>query len=547
MPRARSICRASLPLLPASLVPVEAERAQLRYRIAGGAGNVEGELGRLRVTLAKGVLVVDGGKLTASAKPDKGATIVHASLPLASLALPGVAAEKLVVTADARIAADGLIGGDANVRFGGVRASGPTRVALRDGDVSAHVEELHVDAAVPLQTRGKVTVNARAGNVDVVHAALHAVADGADTTVRAHLRGEPPYAVDVEEKLARLRVTSAGRALLDAATTLSLHASDVRPDATRPRRTRGKLHADAAVGPLTLAIDADKAPDAVDYKVRADASTLAQLKALVPRGAVWHAPWDCMSLALASDGRVEHLAAPFLREHTTVALGHAALESANGKVAADRLELDSTSQGTSGKHELTAELRTRALAVDGAAQGDTAMTARAGFDSRASSAHVKIATTGDKGPLVAVDATLGFDRARRAVTYDFDAKVARLVVAGAAGARRRGRLRLRHARGRDGRQGLARRPGPRRRRARRRALRRRAVAHARGRRHARSRRRWARLVARRLRGRRAARALARYARHLGRPPPGAGHAHRRRARARLRRSLDRLARRARRD
>jgi hypothetical protein len=428
-----------LAVLPASLVPIEAERARLRYHVSGDSGTVEGELGRVRVALAKGALVVDGGKLVASAKPVKGATLVRATVPVASLALPGVAAEKLVATVDARIAADRAISGDASVRFGAVRASGPTKVTVSDGELGAHVEELRVDTAVPLATRGQVTVTARAANVDAVHAATHAIADGVATTVRAHLRGEPPYAVEVEAPIARLRVLSEGRALVDGASTVTLRASEVRPDLTRAQRTRGKLHADVTLGALALAVDADKAPDAVDYKLHADAASLALLRPLVPRDAAWHAPWDRMSLTLASDGRLEHLAAPSLREHTTLAVGHAAFDGPKGSVAADRVEAELTSQGTPQKHDVTLELRTRALAVGGAAQGDTAIHAQAAYDRRASTAHVKVATLGDKGPLVALDAALGFARARRAVTYELDGKVGRLaslaplVQGGAAG------------------------------------------------------------------------------------------------------------------
>ncbi|MGZ3427178.1 MAG: hypothetical protein ACXVCV_11050, partial [Polyangia bacterium] len=150
------------------------------------------------------------------------------------------------------------------------------------------------------------------------------------------------------------------------------------------------------------------------------------LQPLVPRGSAVRAAWDKMSLTLTSQGRLERFAAPSLREHTELAIGHAALSGAGGSVAADRLELVTSSEGSVAKHEASVELRTRALRVDGAAQGDTTLTSKWSYDSRAPSAHVKIATVGNKGPELALDATLGFDRGRRAVTYDLDAKAARL-------------------------------------------------------------------------------------------------------------------------
>ncbi|HEX9105098.1 MAG TPA: hypothetical protein VF997_22960, partial [Polyangia bacterium] len=169
-----------------------------------------------------------------------------------------------------------------------------------------------------------------------------------------------------------------------------------------------------------------KAPDAVDFTLRADAASLALLRPLVPRDAGVRAAWEQMSLALASDGRLERFAAPSLREHTMLAIGRAAVDGRGGSVAADRLELDGTSSGSLWRHEATVELRARALRVDGAAQGDVTLATKASLDGHAPSVHLTVATRGDRGPLVAVDAALGFDRARRAVTYELSARLARL-------------------------------------------------------------------------------------------------------------------------
>src|SRR6185312_4823176 len=84
-----------LALLPSSLVPVEAERAHLTYRVDGLRASVEGELGRVRVLGARGNIVADEGKLSITAQPEGGATVVHAVVPLEALSLPGVGAEKL--------------------------------------------------------------------------------------------------------------------------------------------------------------------------------------------------------------------------------------------------------------------------------------------------------------------------------------------------------------------------------------------------------------------------------------------------------------------
>ena len=66
-------------LLPASLVPVEAERAQLRYHLQhlvlaavprlerDGGASIDGELGRVRVARPDGAIVAGGGSLALSA------------------------------------------------------------------------------------------------------------------------------------------------------------------------------------------------------------------------------------------------------------------------------------------------------------------------------------------------------------------------------------------------------------------------------------------------------------------------------------------------
>jgi len=415
-----------LALLPSSLVPVEAERARLRYHVAGGSGTVEGELGRVRVTQPGGVIVADGGKLSVRVSPARDGTTVHLVAPLASLALPGFAADGLSATVDARVAADYVTTGDVGVRFAAARVTGATRMSMRDGALSAHVEKLRVNRAQPMESRGLVTLNARAASVDAVHGATHAVGDGVGVIAVGHVSYEPPYAVDAEVPIKRLRLSSAGRALVDAAARIAVRVQEVQPDAARPLRTRGRLHADVSVGALTVALDADKTPDAVDFKTHADAASLALVRSFVPRDATVRAPWEKMSLVLASEGRVEHLAAPSVREHTTLTLVRPAFEGAGGSVAADRLELESTSSGSLAKSEVALELRTRALRVGGAPQGDTTLSAKASWDGAAERARAHITTTGDKGPLVALDAALGFDRARRAVTYDVDAKVGRL-------------------------------------------------------------------------------------------------------------------------
>ena len=253
-----------------------------------------------------------------------------------------------------------------------------------------------------------------------------------------------------------------------------------------------------------------------------------------------------MALTLASDGRLERFAAPSLREHTTLALTHAAWKGPSGSIAADRLELDATSNGNVAKHEVAAAVRTRALRVDGAAQGDATLSAKASFDARAPTAHVAV-TTGDSraqararrhGRLRSRAPRRHLERGRLGLAPGD---------AGAAHARRRLRLRLRQPRRRRSR-APARSPASSTTSTRAAACAWRPTRCARSPPTARfdlavdnldwsrgDREVW-----------RAARALARRPRQRRRAPPRPRHAHRRRARARLRRPRDRPARRARR-
>jgi translocation and assembly module TamB len=382
-----------LALLPAALVPVAVEHAELRYDAAGvllgspprldGAGArlvVDGKVGRVRTL--DGALAADGGPIHLRARPDGGDTLVDGHVPLRALTTGAFAADGVDAAIDGRIAHDGAMTGAVKLRFAALKLAGKRRVAARDAELAVRADQLRVDPALPLAARGTVSIGGGAASVALAHATTRIDASGVGWTVRGTLRGEPPYAIDAELPIARLRIAD-GKSLVDAPTKLVLHASDVRPDAIHPERTRGVTHTELALGPVHVVVDATKAADAVDWKVRADASSLGVIKALVPASA-WSAPWERMGLTLASDGHAEHLAAPRVREQTTLSLTHAAFDSGHGSIAADRLD----------------------LAVKLAA------------DAAAPSLRLEVTAGGVKAPELGLNATLGFDRTRRLVKYD---------------------------------------------------------------------------------------------------------------------------------
>ena len=177
-----------LTLVPASLVPVEAERARLRYRVRhlvllavprledDGSASIEGELGRVRV-LGAGGLVADGGKLDVTARPEGGLTRVHATVPLAALVQGGIGAERLLATVDARIARDSAVTGDVGVRFGAcawpARPGSPratassartSRAARRPGRAARHARPRHRErAGSPLTPRRRACMPSPTG------------------------------------------------------------------------------------------------------------------------------------------------------------------------------------------------------------------------------------------------------------------------------------------------------------------------------------------------------------------------------------------------
>ena len=292
-----------------------------------------------------------------------------------------------------------------------------------------HAEELRVDSAAPLATRGTVAVGADAAALELRQGATRVSANAPSLRVRARLRGQPPYAVDAELPIARLRVVDARkRALVDGAARLSVHATDVVPDAARPKRTRGRVQVALVVGALDASVDADKAADSVRLEVAAHAPTLALVEPFVAGTGGADVPWSKMALALTSKGRVERLwsSAPSLEEKTELAVDRPALRRGGRALAAERLELETSSSGTMLRHQGTLALRARALRLGDGAPGDRRLDTSWSVDAAAPSVRVKLDAAGDAGPKIALSASLGFDRTRRAVTYDLDGRLAKL-------------------------------------------------------------------------------------------------------------------------
>jgi translocation and assembly module TamB len=444
-----------LALVPAGLVPVgveRAERAQFRYQVDrlvladlpqlldGGALQVEGDLAGLRLTLPQGALSIAQGRATLNARRHDATTTLHAVVPVRSLQLEQadqrLRGEGLEAFVEGRLGQDGTWTGETGIRFGRLDLAGGAQLTVRNGRVGMQARELHVDAAAPLATRGQVTWTARAAALEGASGASRIGVDDLRWTARAQLLGQPPYAVDVELPVARLRLITGGRLLADSPARLDLHVADLFPDTAHPQRTRGTVRGTIELGPLRASLTATRpstvagAADALDFQIAANASNLAPLRPLVPPKAGWDASWEQMGLGFTSTGRIDQLwsAAPKLRHRTEVRLDNPRFRERAGVLAAQALTLVLSSTGTRTQHQGEADLRLRKLVIGAAALGDSHHTTSFKLDLLAPSVHVQIATEGDASPTAALTATLGFDRTRRAITYDVDGRLTRLAV-----------------------------------------------------------------------------------------------------------------------
>ena len=166
-----------LALVPSSLLPLEVERARLRYRVHhllvaaaprlddDGSAVDRRRARRCACCGADGAIALDGGTLSVTARPEAGA-----DAPARDRAA-GVAARRRGRGTTAggprrravagepstlRIARDGALAGDAARATASCGSAAPTPLWARDGELGAHAEELRVDAAAPLVTRGPV-------------------------------------------------------------------------------------------------------------------------------------------------------------------------------------------------------------------------------------------------------------------------------------------------------------------------------------------------------------------------------------------------------
>jgi hypothetical protein len=362
-----------LELVPAGLIPLTVSKTDFGYRIenlllarepkilpAGGVTLV-GELGSAKMDPIAGSRV----SLVVDAKPDKeGGARLHASL-----------------------------------RFGSFNLDGKTRVAAREGELTIAGRELHLNRDAP---RGQVTLGGGAAGVAVDQKKTHLAVKDAKWTASARLTGQPPYNLEADVTAGDLRLAEVARVLAEGPAHVTVHANEVAPDFSR---MKGKL--DVSLGPVTLALDADKRADVVDYRLTAATTTLAPLR---PFLAAYQAPWDRTGVQISSSGKIG------LTGHIIHKTTISADKVSFGDNTIEKLVVNAATSGNARKHSGQLDLELAKSAI-----GNAQIGIGFAFDLAAPSAQLKLTTQGGVGGELKAD--LAFDRAKKIVRYDVDGQM----------------------------------------------------------------------------------------------------------------------------
>jgi translocation and assembly module TamB len=334
-----------------------------------------------------------------------------------------LAARDIVLDVDGQRGADEVVTGKLGLRFARVELGGGSPVVASDGHVELRVGGLHPDPKDPLATRGDVAVSMDAGSIDARASGKHVTVDG--LALRAHtvLDGHAPYNLELEAPVSRLRVVGTdGKMLTDGPSRLEIKARDVQPDLDHPVATRGVFEATVDLGKTRASVDATKASNGVDYKLRVTAPTLRVIRPFLPPALLERAAWDRMAFEVQSSGHVEPLGGPALavRHTTEVKLDHFSF----GAVAAQAVVLKMQSHGTALQHEADIDLRIPGLTIDGGPASNDHATLLATVDRERPSLRFKLATDGRVATQLA--GSLSFDPSRKALVYEADAHLAGL-------------------------------------------------------------------------------------------------------------------------
>ncbi len=424
--------------LPAGLVPIQAERARIRYRVdalevapvphlaEGGAVAVDASTSNVVVSGSKGPLQVDSGELSLHTQPAAGGGFaVKGTAKLAGVRLvahDGAAGDGVTVDFDGQQSAAGAVTGRAGIAFASAERAGASSARAGDGHLELRVKELHPDVNDPLATRGDVALSFDLASLDVTHAGTRATLEGLALRAHAALDGHAPYGFEIEAPASRLRVVRDGKLLVDGPVRVETQGHDLQPDMANTMASTGAIHAKVDLGSLQASLDATKGVDFLDFVWLATAQSLKVLRPLVSRELNEQAPWDRMRVSVRSSGRVDHIegANPAIRQRTVVDVDRPGFQS----ISADALSVTLQSRGTALQHEGALELHARGLVVPGGSPSDDHMTLSLAIDRLHQTLQVLVITEGLAN--TKLSGSLSFDASRRALPYAIEAHLAGL-------------------------------------------------------------------------------------------------------------------------
>ncbi len=426
--------------LPAGLVPVTAEGARVHYQVdslvagpvlhlsEGGSATVDCDLKKVEYRAPGGPISVESGKLSLRAHPAEGGGVAAGGMiQLGGLRLTSgedrLAADHLDLSFDGHQDAAGAVTARAGVRVGHVAIDGASPVAVSNGHVELGVQGVRLHADDPLATQGDVTVSLDARTLDARLAAAHLSAN--DVVLHAHtlLEGHPPYSLEVQAAVSRLRALGRDGVLLtDAPARAKVLLSGAVFDAARPGASLGIVHAAADLGEVKTTLDVTKARDAVDFAFDGAAPGLKAVRPFLTPALAKEAPWDQIGVVVRSSGRVEQLGgdAPSIQQTTELSVDRPSF----GRIGARSASLKLRSKGNAFKHEGDLDLRARALTFDGGAASDDHLSLSAALDRGARSLRLHVDTEGRVA--AKASASVSFDPARRAIPYEIEAHLAGL-------------------------------------------------------------------------------------------------------------------------
>ncbi len=425
--------------LPVGLVPIQAERARVRYKVDslvvapllrfadGGELDVDASLSNVMMSGSSGPLNVDAAELSLHAQPVVGGGLAaqgSAKLSAIRLAMPpgGVAADGVTFDIDGQQSPEGVVAGRAGIGFASAERTGASSVAAREGHLELRVQGLHPEIHELLATRGDLALSFDLASLDVSHTGTRTTLEGLALRAHAALDGHAPYAIEIEAPASRLRVNRDGKVLVDGPVRVEAQGHDLQPDLESTMASVGAIHAKVDLGILQASLDATKGADFVDFVLLATAPSLKGLRPLLSRDLNEEAPWDRMRVSLRSSGRAEHLdsANPAIRQRTLVDIDRPAFQN----ISANALSLTLQSHGTALQHEGSLELAAGGLVVAGGNPSNDRVTLSVTVDRLRPSLQLQVVTDGLAN--TKLSGSFSFDPARRALPYAIEGHLAGL-------------------------------------------------------------------------------------------------------------------------